>query len=814
MFTVSPDEWRIAEYYLLEKPNGTVLPYSALLSPDTGKAIPRPSRPKLFDNYQAGEKSKPANTFHSFIKIDGEIFAIAQGKASDALIGKGQYGKVKLIQNKKGELAVVKIETTNTPLQQEESRILKDRALPDGSPLSRGKVERCDKSKYYTHLAYLGVGIDKLLMNYQLQVALTEPASHTMQDQSLYVYAKNKQLYCKFIDETLIKERPLPHTEDYVTIQEKLHGLSSDYELFIKTEISTAAAPYTPRFCTKMPSEMDINNNTLYLYPINDGLGYAFRDNDGKLTRGLSTQKHPYLSQTLSHTLLDGSLTKSIYASLGFYPRGGLFPLELDESSRLQMAIDIALQVDALHRGLPSSSRSGTPTAHQDIKTENIVIDARGQCHLIDFGFATTTPDKLKTQPTGTPMYLPPLSACFFLTEAEFDVVALKRILTMPADLNCALGKHTISQEERKRRSVLTDDMVKKFNLTELLQTSSFKSKDMTAMALAAILITVQLDLGIDYDILKKDPTQAAMIVAYYRHRKNSPTLKQDILKSLQETDLATRVPLAEAGVFEEVTQEQPLAYLAQYLKKNNIPGKITSIEKSRVLIEAINMGFLPGEIETLLNKETLQIRGIIRAKQFELTTELAAHLQGDKSSQVSILLTFAENKSQAQHYLKLYNIYSQLELQLPTLDLKYQKATRNLVACLNEAILELDNQDHPVERFKRFHDSIDTAVKNNRAVLETNTGLTKFLDDLCTVLASLVVFYPFVYVYQKKNDIHYSFFKPQTAIILDEIQEAQQTLLAKHAPIQDEKNSPLSDNPADEGIIACMQASGGSSFF
>lgn len=225
-------------------------------------------------------------------------------------------------------------------------------------------------------------------------------------------------------------------------------------------------------------------------------------------------------------------------------------------------------------------------------------------------------------------------------------------------------------------------------------------------------------------------------------------------------------------------------------------------------------MGFLPGEIETLLNKETLQIRGIIRAKQFELTTELAAHLQGDKSSQVSILLTFAENKSQAQHYLKLYNIYSQLELQLPTLDLKYQRATENLVACLNKAILELDNQDHPVERFKRFHDSIDTAVKNNRAVLETNTGLTKFLDDLCTVLASLVVFYPLVYVYQKKNDIHYSFFKPQTAIILDEIQEAQQTLLAKHAPIQDEKNSPLSDNPADEGIIACMQASGGFSFF
>ncbi|PUT40275.1 hypothetical protein DIZ81_06640 [Legionella taurinensis] len=798
---VSSDEWRVAEYYLTGKPDGTVLPYSALRCPDTGKAIPRPSRPKLFDTYQSDDKkSGPANTFHSFIKIDGEIFAIAQGKTPDAILGEGKYGKVKFIQNKKGELAVVKIEITNNPQQQEETRILEDRALPDGSPLSRGKVERVDKSKYYTHLAYLGVALSKILMNYRLQVALTEPSSYTMQPNTLYVYVKNKQLYGKYMEEEgKIKECPLPRTEGHDKVQKKFDMFIDDYEQFIKNEISSNVAAPELRFCSKMPSDTALAYNTLHLYQTEKGLSYVFKTSEGKITRGHSAGNYPSLSQALNNALLDESSIKSIHASLGFYPRDGLPPIELDENRRLQMAIDIALQVDALHRGLPSSSRSGKPAAHQDLKIENIVMDAKGQCHLIDFGFSTSTPNQMKFQFNGTPMYMPSIDALFFLTQAEIDVVALRRIMTMPGDLNCIAGNHTITEEERKRRSVLTDDMIARLHLANYLQTSSFKSPDMTAMALAAILIAAQLNLGIDYDTLQKKPDQAAIIVAYYRHRKESPTLKQDILKALKEPDLATRVPLAEAGYFEtleQLTQSKPIHYLNTYLKQNKIPGQVNDIEKSRALIEAINSGSSPNEIEAMLNKETLQIRGIIRAREFKLPKEQAALLEGEKSSHVSCLLTFAQNKTQAQHYLDLYHHLSQLELKQPTLAPEYQQASRDLVNRLNAAILALNTQSRtPAERFACFNSSIATAINDNRAALETNTGLTKFLDDICTVLASLIVFYPIVYAYQKKHNVHYSFFKPETAVMLDKIEQAQGTL--------HEQPHMVSDNPADEGMIA-----------
>ncbi|WP_203454637.1 hypothetical protein [Legionella sp. MW5194] len=802
MFIVSNDEWRVAEYYLTGRPDGIILPYSALRCPDTGKAIPRPSRPKLFDTYQSDDKkSGPANTFHSFIKIDGEIFAIAQGKTPDAILGEGKYGKVKFIQNKKGELAVVKIETTNNAQQQQETRILTDRALPDGSPLSRGKVERLDKSKYYTHLAYLGVALSKVLMNYRLQVALTEPSSYTMQPNMLYVYVKNKQLYGKYLNEEgAVKECPLPRTEGYEKVQKKFDLFINDYEQFIKNEISSNVTAPELRFCSKMPSDTDLADNTLHLYQTDKGLSYVFKTNDGKITRGHSAGNYSSLSQALNNTLLDESSIKSIHASLGFYPRDGQPPIELDENRRLQMAIDIALQVDAMHRGLPSSSRSGKPAAHQDLKVENIVMDAKGQCHLIDFGFSTSTPNQLKYQSTGTPMYLPSDDALSFLTQAEIDVVALKRIMTMPGDLNCIFGKYTIPEEERKRRSVLTDDMIARLHLANYLQTSSFKSNDITAMALAAILIAAQLDLGLGYDTLQKDPVKAAIIVAYYRHRKE----KQDILKVLKEPDLATRVPLAEAGDFEtleQLTQSNPIHYLNTYLIQNKIPGQVNDIEKSRALIEAINSGFTPNEIKAMLNKQTLQIRGMTRAKAFELITEHAAVLQGERSSHVSVLLTFAQSKTEAQHYLDLHHTLTQLELQLPKLAPDYQKATRDLVDLMNKAILDLDTQESPAVRFKRFNSTIETAIQDNRAALETNTGLVKFLDDLCTVLASLIIFYPFVYAYQYKKEVHYSFFKPETSVMLDKIQQAQSTLL-EQSPIKDEIKALDSENPADDGVL------------
>lgn len=773
---VSDHEWLVAEHYLAGKSDGTVLPYSALIEPGTGKAIPRPKRPKLFNAYQLSDKDPAANTFHSFIKIDGEIFAIAQGKTPEAMLGEGNYGKVKFIQNKKGELAAVKIETQNEPSQQNETKILQDRALSDGRPLSRGKVRRLDKSKYYTHIAYLGVSLIKVLTNYSLQLCLVKPSTAILKEGILYLYLENERFYYLIKDEKATHHFPMPYNKEHAPVEKIMADLYKSASLFKKSELHTPENGYELILCEKEPSKEDIKYNRVYLYLNSEkNLSYALKVSDFKIKTGIPAKEYPFISKALNNTLLDESLRKTLYASAGLYPRGGQYPLALDEDRRLQAAIDICLQVDSLHRGL--SSRSGTPTAHQDLKPENIVMDANGHCHLIDFGFATTTPEHNKSEISGTLLYLPPRFAIFILKQAAFDVVALKRVLTMPSALNCIVGQHTIEEEERRYRSVLTDEMVKKFKLEACLDTS-FQNADSymsvgTALALAAILIAAQLNLGIDYDVLKKSENQCLLILECYKNKKNARAseIKQTILEALAKA--------------------HPLTYIAIYLKENALPGRVDDIEKSRALIEAIQAGLSKEKIGELTTWEAFQIRGRIRAEKLGFIDTEIAFLKQTKSAHPSVLLGFAQTKTEAQRYLQFYRLLAELETKISSLDSIHKVAVSNLVTRLYGAILELNEpQNNRDQQFNRFSSSIGNAISENRSVLQTNFGLKKFLDDLCTVLASLIIFYPFVYVYQKKHNVHYSFFKPQSADFLDEIQGAHETL--------------LSEDPTREEIIAC----------
>ena len=176
MFTITECEWDTAEYYLCNKRNGTKLTYSAKKNA-LDALVPRSSQNRTkVRQFDAIEKDRQINpklsqTLHSFIKIEGAIYGVAQGKECDALIGCGQFGKVKYIQDRAGNRYVLKLEWGENRNQRRESIILKDRQLSVGkhkilhlSNSQDASTYRLFETKYATHMVYLGKTMEEVIV--------------------------------------------------------------------------------------------------------------------------------------------------------------------------------------------------------------------------------------------------------------------------------------------------------------------------------------------------------------------------------------------------------------------------------------------------------------------------------------------------------------------------------------------------------------------------------------------------------------------------------------------------------------------------
>ena len=147
---ISASEWEIAHRYLDKAPNGTKLPFSALY--DANNKL-QPRTKKFADKFQVYQ------TTHSFVKIQGTIYAVAQGKGPDAIIGTGHFAKTKYVENESGMQFVAKIECEQKSSQFFESRILSDRSLLIGKNQLVGRTGK----KFYTIMPYLGPSLYNLL---------------------------------------------------------------------------------------------------------------------------------------------------------------------------------------------------------------------------------------------------------------------------------------------------------------------------------------------------------------------------------------------------------------------------------------------------------------------------------------------------------------------------------------------------------------------------------------------------------------------------------------------------------------------------
>ncbi|MCX7091173.1 MAG: phosphotransferase [Legionellales bacterium] len=108
-------------------------------------------------------KQEELHLHNSYIKLDdGTILALSSKILEGGTIAVGQYARCKKVMDRDGNLFVVKIETSNTENQQQETAILSN--LKELLRATKTEIERKDSSKkYYTHMNDLGKSLDTSL---------------------------------------------------------------------------------------------------------------------------------------------------------------------------------------------------------------------------------------------------------------------------------------------------------------------------------------------------------------------------------------------------------------------------------------------------------------------------------------------------------------------------------------------------------------------------------------------------------------------------------------------------------------------------
>src|SRR5690606_15025090 len=107
---------------------------------------------------------------------------------------------------------------------------------------------------------------------------------------------------------------------------------------------------------------------------------------------------------------------------------------------------------------------------------------------------------------TGPDYYCP--SYNLVLLPTKFDVVGLKRTLLLPSEFQGRHDTFNLENDEIDRWSLLTRQMVRRYNLEACVDSSTsvnFNEDNTTALSLAAVLITKQLKIRIDWDELKNN---------------------------------------------------------------------------------------------------------------------------------------------------------------------------------------------------------------------------------------------------------------------------------------------------------------------
>lgn len=617
---------------------------------------------------------------HSLIKIAGSVCPL--GKT----LGEGIFGKTKLSDKN----FAIKIEKTTDETQ--EHIILNDLKQ------LKGFVARTDKDKTYTQLNYLKSTLHQLLTPYNLKLCSRKPANSKILPHFFYLYLEADEIKYTYQNESNnILDKKLKAADiskdNYEHLKQKLKSPSMQFfsrntankdfpytlwefepkytqipknrvSIYINDEGKLCAAfrskdkqiktlvfdtnafelkpkDYRYAICKDRPTTCE-KEKTFYLYLNDGGLRCLYRDKNQEEQRWVIEEKSNFYK--LLQQVFDRENHKPRIISyynetlqISLNKASGLVLNELDNNSRIDLAIDLCLEVAALHEGLKSVSKKGY--AHRDLKPHNIMIDSKGVVHLIDYGFSKPNPDEIsnpKTRPYGTPRYLPDYTKYpNGLSYEQYDIIALKRVLYLPLTFFSLHGKTTVSEFEQKTQSLLSEALLNTFELKSFVNTETIKQCEtpISARTLAAVFILTKL--GIPPKIyeaeLLKNIDLCKKITDIYTRGPLQPNQKKELITRAFSQASTDSVEEESASFGEEL---EILNSEDETIPKNHpLPTKqlLDKKEPHETEVQALNAQIKALQNTILLQNKQLQEE---KEKHDKETNKLKVHIENLQNGQ------------------------------------------------------------------------------------------------------------------------------------------------------------------------------------